>query len=170
MMNHRANPKNNVNGSVTQTLDVLDFSVVHLSWYERLQKRHARKMKEELKIAKSDVKRMQELHSSSAIITTVEILKTRALKLRDPNLPFPIPELNRTVAVMPFLGSDMGAGHSNLGNRYNELYHFNISFSLVYFYLVLFLIHPPTFCKLFSRSPLCSQAELSISLLLECLL
>lgn len=170
MMNHRANPKNNVNGSVTQTLDVLDFSVVHLSWYERLQKRHARKMKEELKIAKSDVKRMQELHSSSAIITTVEILKTRALKLRDPNLPFPIPELNRTVAVMPFLGSDMGAGHSNLGNRYNELHHFNISFSLVYFYLVLFLIHPPTFCKLFSRSPLCSQAELSISLLLECLL
>ena len=126
MMNHRANPKNNVNGSVTQTLDVLDFSVVHLSWYERLQKRHARKMKEELKIAKSDVKRMQELHSSSVIISTIEMLKTRALKLRDPLLPFPVPELNRTVAVMPFLGSDMGAGHSNLGNRYDDLQYFII--------------------------------------------
>ena len=26
--------------------------------------------------------------------------------------------LNRTVAVMPFLGTDMGAGHSKLGNRF----------------------------------------------------
>ena len=33
MMNQRAQPDRNVNGSVTQTLDVLDFSIIHLSWY-----------------------------------------------------------------------------------------------------------------------------------------
>ena len=32
MMNQRAQPDRNVNGSVTQTLDVLDFSIIHLSW------------------------------------------------------------------------------------------------------------------------------------------
>ena len=79
-------------------------------------------MQIELKIAKSDKKRLLELHSTIAIEDTVEFLKSRALKLRDPNLPFPVPELNRTVAVMPFLASDMGAGHSKLGNRYTDIY------------------------------------------------
>ena len=122
MMNKRANPDRNVNGSITQTLDVFDFSVVHLSWYERLQIRYARQMQIELKIAKSDKKRLLELHSTVAIEDTVEFLKSRALKLRDSNLPFAVPELNRTVAVMPFLASDMGAGHSKLGNRYTDIY------------------------------------------------
>ena len=27
-------------------------------------------------------------------------------------------KLNRTIAIMPFLGYEMGAGHSNLGNRF----------------------------------------------------
>jgi len=48
MMNQRARPDRNVNGSVTQTLDVLDFSIIHLSWYERLQKRHSRIVRDAL--------------------------------------------------------------------------------------------------------------------------
>ena len=39
MMNGRATPSRNVNGSLVQSLDVLDFSVLHLSAYERLQRR-----------------------------------------------------------------------------------------------------------------------------------
>ena len=50
-----------------------------------------------------------------AIERAVELLKERALKLRQSGLPLPVMELNRTVAIMPFLGSDMGAGHSKLG-------------------------------------------------------
>ena len=50
-----------------------------------------------------------------AIERAVELLKERALKLRHSGLPLPVMELNRTVAIMPFLGSDMGAGHSKLG-------------------------------------------------------
>ena len=118
MMNHKANPSRNVNGSMTQSLDVLDFSVVHLSWYERLQKRHSRTIQAELKIDRKDKARMATIHSLTAIEKTVELLKTRALKIRDPSIPLAVPELNRTVAVMPFLGSDMGAGHSNLNNRW----------------------------------------------------
>ena len=30
-------------------------------------------------------------------------------------------EINRTLAIMPFLGADMGAGHSALDNRYAYL-------------------------------------------------
>ena len=38
MMNQRAHPDRNVNGSVTQTLDILDFSIIHLSWYGKQMK------------------------------------------------------------------------------------------------------------------------------------
>lgn len=37
MMNGKANPDKNVDGTVLQTLDVFELSVVHLSAYERLQ-------------------------------------------------------------------------------------------------------------------------------------
>ena len=121
MMNEKAHLDKNVNGSIIQTLDVFDFSVVHLSWYERLQKRYARQMQIELKIARSDKKRLLELHSTVAIEDSIEFLKIRALKQRDSNYLFPVPELNRTVAVMPFLASDMGAGHSKLWNRYADI-------------------------------------------------
>eukprot|EP01035_Chromulina_nebulosa_P018281 gene18281-23958_t len=41
-MNGRANPNINANGTIVQSLDVLDFSVIHLSAYERLQRRWAK--------------------------------------------------------------------------------------------------------------------------------
>lgn len=118
MMAPRADPNKNVNGSVTQTLDVLDFSMLHLSWYERLQRRHARNLQNKLKIDRKDKVRMDTLSDISAVEATVKVLKVRALQLRNPNLALTVPELNRTIAIMPFLGSDMGAGHSNLNNRY----------------------------------------------------
>ena len=117
MMAPRADPSKNVNGSVTQTLDVLDFSMLHLSWYERLQRRHSRSLQNKLKIDRKDKARMDALSDISPIEATVEVLKVRAVQLRNPDITPTVPELNRTIAVMPFLGSDMGAGHSKLNNR-----------------------------------------------------
>eukprot|EP01041_Mallomonas_annulata_P006623 gene6623-13418_t len=104
-----------------QSLDVLDFSTIHLSAYERLQRRYSAKFKNKAFLTgKIDL-----------IHTSVKILQQKALesekrrqeshilhKSNYPNLDKNItnPSL-RTVVIMPFLGSDMGAGHSNLDNR-----------------------------------------------------
>jgi hypothetical protein len=130
MMNQRAEPKRNVNGSMTQSLDVLDFSVIHLSWYERLQKRHFKGIEnlinrnetrgvdlKSVKGSKNNKNQFKIDANLNDIEGAMHLLKDRALKLRNLFLPSKVPELNRTVAVMPFLGADMGAGHSKLTNR-----------------------------------------------------
>lgn len=116
MVSQRSNPDLNVNGSMTQSLDVLDFGVVHLSWYERLQKKYAKVVTAKKKSSTLVVNRKET--SLAAIEAVVETLKLRALEMRKKDSPFAVPELNRTLAVMPFLGSDMGAGHSKLTNRF----------------------------------------------------
>ena len=60
--------------------------------------------------------------SIDPVLRAAETLKNRTLRLRklDQQLSASVlytHELNRTVVVMPFLLSDMGAGHSNLKNR-----------------------------------------------------
>jgi hypothetical protein len=104
MMNQRADPNRNVNGTVIQTLDVLDFSVIHLSWFERLQKRHR-------------VKSVKDVDPIQPIIDSAQVLRERTL-----TRPEYSPQAKRTVAIMPFLGSDNGAGHSKLGNRLHYLH------------------------------------------------
>jgi hypothetical protein len=104
MMNQRADPAKNANGTVIQTLDVLDLSVIHLSWFERLQKRHR-------------TKAVKGVDPIQPIIDASTILRDRALK--HPPYSF---NANRTVAIMPFLGSENGAGHSKLGNRLHYLH------------------------------------------------
>lgn len=88
-----------------QSLDVLEFSIVHLSAYERLQKRYFHKFKiKELKSGNLD-----------AIVNTTVILKNQTMHN---NRHISIQEkFNRTVVIMPFLASEMGAGHSNIENR-----------------------------------------------------
>ena len=114
MMNQRADPNKNINGSLTQTLDVLDFSVVHLSAYERLQRRWGGSI---AKIVGKEVARQMHTGYIEPVVQATAMLKARALRRRGPGTPSPDPRLNRTVAIMPFLGSDNGAGHSILGNR-----------------------------------------------------
>ena len=104
MMNQRAEPTRNVNGTVIQTLDVLDFSVIHLSWFERLQRRHR-------------VKANKNVDPIQPIIDSVKILRDRLLIPRNYSA-----DARRTVAIMPFLGSENGAGHSKLGNRLQYLH------------------------------------------------
>lgn len=108
------------NGTILQSLDVLDFSVIHLSAFERLQRRHA-------KFTSSFGQPESPLQNST------DLLKSISAKLRaerDAQLTALVAEgdqsklkssslykRSRTVAVMPFLASDMGSGHSVLSNR-----------------------------------------------------
>lgn len=132
MMNGRAgNAKKNTNGTVIQSVDMLDFSVIHLSTYERLLSRWARSTKE--------VK--QNRSNLTAVFQAAEILKAQTLSLRKFNLSSD-PQLfashfNRTVVVMPYLGVDMGAGHSKLINRQVYLAACFWSFYSVYSHIVV---------------------------------
>lgn len=102
------------NGTIMQSLDVLDYSVIHLSAYERLQRKFAKQLRNNYD------------KTIDPVIATGKLLKTRALEIRNAkNTMIESPDekdLNRTVAVMPFLGADMGSGHSVLSNRYHYLH------------------------------------------------
>ncbi len=112
MMNGRATPERNVNGSLVQTLDVLDFSVVHLSAYERLQRRWQRT----IGVAKMKTGNIEPI--VQAVNLLKDLAEANARERARPGYKFEHEGLRKTVVVMPFLGSDMGAGHSNLGNRF----------------------------------------------------
>jgi len=103
-------------GMIIQSLDVLDFSVIHLSAYERSSKKHKHllwKEKKDLQTA---------WHNIDPVKETAKILDN----LNNPKNPKSTKivhseEAKRTVVVMPFLGGAMGAGHSELGNRFDYL-------------------------------------------------
>lgn len=108
------NPNNE--GVVMQSLDVIDFSVIHLSAFERSSKKYKDilwKTKEERKVEWTK-------------IAPVVAAGKRLAALNDPKSPtyrkihYSV-EAQRTVVVMPFLGGAMGAGHSELGNRFEYL-------------------------------------------------
>lgn len=103
MMNGRANPMRNKNGSIVQSIDVLDFSVIHLSAYERLLRRYQQK-------ANSSYSNLTiPTTSTHPISTSISILKNSERHLH--------PKLNHTLVIMPYLGSEMGVGHSIPINR-----------------------------------------------------
>jgi hypothetical protein len=95
-------------GTIIQSLDVLDFSVIHLSAYERLERRHAHRI-------------TQKLHSNT--IQTIKSLSSYLELNVNKHKQYKLNSFyeNRTVAIMPFIGTAMGAGHSNLLNRYEYL-------------------------------------------------
>lgn len=110
IMMYRKGPEN---GTLLQTVDVLDLSVIHLSAYERLQRRWGRSIKN----TKPKDWNIDE------VIRSKDLLKNRTLLLRSdpknsPHDSMALSYLNRTVVIMPFLGVDNGAGHSKLSNRF----------------------------------------------------
>jgi hypothetical protein len=107
MMGSRVNPFKENNGSLLMSQDVLDFSVIHLSAYERLLLRWARSAKE-INADKDNIK---------PVVLASEFLKTFALQMRNPLIPPAHRAFNRTIVIMPYLGVDRGAGHSKLYNR-----------------------------------------------------
>jgi hypothetical protein len=105
----------NGHGLIVQTLDVLDFSAIHLSAFERSSKKY----KHNLWKTKNDLK--VEWTKIDPVIKAAKFLEN----LNNPNKSNSkitwSEEANRTVAIMPFLGGAMGAGHSELGNRFEYL-------------------------------------------------
>ena len=111
------------NGTIIQTLDVLDFSVIHLSVYERLQRKYVKTL---INVDKS----LEPIDKSTQFLKELVVNRKSRRNddhIRDPNTHEYLKNhtkyyLNKTVAIMPFLGSDMGAGHSVLSNRYKYLH------------------------------------------------
>ena len=94
-----------------QSLDVLDFSVIHLSAFER----SSRKYRTELWKTKVDQK--VQWAKIDAVVMTALALESRVSPSKTLRNITYSSEAKRTVVVMPFLGGAMGAGHSELGNR-----------------------------------------------------
>jgi hypothetical protein len=112
-MNGRANPMKDVNGSIMQSIDVLDFSVIHLSTYERLLKR----WKYSIKSNDANTGNIDPVKKSAELLRQRAIGANKLTEVVGPRYD----KFNRTIVIMPFLGTDMGAGHSKLSNRYQYL-------------------------------------------------
>jgi hypothetical protein len=99
-------------GMIMQSLDVLDFSVIHLSAFERSSKKYKNilwKTREEQKTQWTYI---------DAIRSAGELLERQINpKKSGKNITWS-EESKKTVVIMPFLGGAMGAGHSELGNRF----------------------------------------------------
>jgi hypothetical protein len=143
MMNQRFNLDRNVNGTLIQTLDVLDFSVIHLSAYERLQRRWAPFLKKEVN-KNETLKGIYDLSSIDKIEPILKVskfLKERAMNMKLNREERPLyKEMNRTVVIMPFLAAENGAGHSKLGNRLHYLHACMNKFYYFYYYIFLLLL------------------------------
>lgn len=136
MMNSKANPDKDLNGSITMTLDVLDLSVIHLSAYERLQRRHSKKLKTKLGGAYNADTRST--HSTLDDVINASSTVQHHWALPQSTLTRP-PRFNRTVVIMPFLASGMGSGHSVVSNRVIYLRACFWSFYAYYRNIVVFV-------------------------------
>ncbi len=102
-------------GMIMQSLDVLDFSVIHLSAFER----SSRRWKDKLWFTPKE--RKTAWHNIDAVKEAAQVLEQLVNpKVTGRKLIYS-PEALKTVVVMPFLGGAMGAGHSELGNRFEYL-------------------------------------------------
>lgn len=100
---------------ILQTLDVLDFSVVHLSTFERSSKKYMYKLWNSTSERKSQWSKIYPITKAS------ELLETKFHpNISKSNMNWS-EEAKKTVVIMPFLGGAMGAGHSELGNRFQYL-------------------------------------------------
>lgn len=162
-------------GVIIQSLDVLDFSVIHLSAFERSSKKHKDKIWSQERDRRTKWHHIEEViragvilqrlndpnyHKDKRYVTHVAKVKNETLAkttadsrknsknnsgksdksekrvnnnnnnnnnnaaryspLTTRRVQYSA-EANRTVVIMPFLGGAMGAGHSELGNRFEYL-------------------------------------------------
>ena len=116
-MRHSPNFMSNAEGKgmIMQSLDVLDFSVIHLSAFERSSRRWKDKLWFTPKERKTAWHNIDEVKETAQVLERLVNPKVTGKKL------IYSPEALKTVVVMPFLGGAMGAGHSELGNRFEYL-------------------------------------------------
>jgi hypothetical protein len=106
-------------GGIVQSLDLFDFSVIHLSAFERNIKRNLKKLPKKdhpLNVTNEMSSLSKLLHDTYPIRHASIIHPTNTTKNT-----ILLNKLNRTVAMMPFLGYTNGAGHSVLANRFHYL-------------------------------------------------
>lgn len=118
---------------ILQTLDLLDFSVLHLSAYERKVKTHVSllgKKDSRIKLRNYNINIIKNYkHYYEGIVRD---------GLEDKSYQYH-PKANRTIVVMPFLGHSYGAGHSDLSNRFYYLYSCFWSFYEYYPNIAIFV-------------------------------
>ncbi len=102
-------------GMVMQSLDVLDFSVIHLSTFERSSKKYM------MRLWNTRQERAQLWSRIDPIKEAVELLENKVNPLKSKQKIVYSEDAKNTVVIMPFLGGAMGAGHSELGNRFEYL-------------------------------------------------
>jgi hypothetical protein len=111
VMNYNAKASDkNATGLIIQSLDVLNYAVIHLSAYERLQRRH-----------EDELERMLMRNVTwniDAIVNVSRLMKQRYYDYPLQHMKHQYAQFNRTIVIMPFLGSEVGAGHSKTANRY----------------------------------------------------
>lgn len=99
-------------GAIMQTLDVLDFSVIHLSAYERLYRMHEFDVEDEDVISES----------TRVMQRAARLLKVQATnKGGSRNSHTADTETDTALAMLPWLGSHVGEGHSALTYRLTYL-------------------------------------------------
>ena len=107
----------NHHGIIMQSLDVIDFSVIHLSAFERSSLKHKNLIWENEKDRRTKWSNVDQVIEAGK---KLELLNNPKLRATTRKIQYS-PEAEKTVVVMPFLGGAMGAGHSKLGNRFEYL-------------------------------------------------
>lgn len=109
-------------GALMQTLDVLDFSVIHLSAYERLYRKYQYDIEEAEVIAETRMTMMNAVRSLKVEADKERALKngTRSFKNLYDSI-FSSPSSSESLAMLPWLGSIKGYGHSEISFRMRYL-------------------------------------------------
>lgn len=100
-------------GLIIQSMDVLDYSVIHLSAYERAQ----RKWTKTVTTTEAD----EENHVREVLQKLIARIKDRTQTLLALDYNYSN-YFRRTVVIMPFLGFDVGYGNSKPTNRFLYLH------------------------------------------------
>lgn len=125
----RDNPFKDIEGTLMQSMDVLDFSVIHLSPYERLIERYSATLSatNKSRLDLSEIRyATQYIKSQTMQLLTKGMVSTR-MKI----------EYQQTVVLIPFLGNHQGDGHSAIQNRRMYLQACFWSFYLYYEHIVI---------------------------------
>jgi hypothetical protein len=112
-----------LDGIIMQSIDVLDFSVIHLSAFERSSKKHKDLIYSNVQDRKTKWSQIDPVIEAGKILASLNNPKLTHVHNNTPKqrVIHYSEEAKRTVVIMPFLGGAMGAGHSELGNRFEYL-------------------------------------------------
>lgn len=127
MFRTKDHPFRDIVGTMMQSMDVLDFAVLHLSPYERLLDRY----NGIIDIQKENItQKMIEvaLHMKQK---TIHLLKNARSQYRN-NIAY-----DQTLVIIPYLGTHIGDGHSSLAYRKLYLQACVWSFALYYDHIVI---------------------------------